>query len=241
MPPSLPNDSAAGSLVVHGQTHISSPLSDAEPLLLASGSPRRREILANLGIPTIVTSVDIDETVHEGEAPDAYLIRIVEAKLVAASQPFTKTNKERGPRGDTLQGVNIASAAGAVLVADTSVIVDDAILGKPASPEDGEAMIARLAGRTHEVWTRFAIGAPECPARALHVETVVTRVTFRPLSAERIRVYVATGEGSDKAGGYAVQGRGAGLVSRIEGSYSNVVGLPACEVMVALETLGLSP
>jgi septum formation protein len=135
--------------------------------------------------------------------------------------------------------VNIASAAGAVLVADTSVIDGDAVLGKPETDEEGEQMIARLAGKTHEVWTRFAIGAPESPARTLHEETVKTKVTFRQLTSERVRAYVASGEGKDKAGGYAVQGRGAGLVSRIDGSYSNVVGLPACEVIVALERLGL--
>jgi septum formation protein len=227
-----------------GQTtpHISvraTPLSEAEPLLLASGSPRRREILASLGVPTLVTAVDIDESVLEGEAPDMYLLRIVSEKLNAASKPFVKT--QLGGRGDTLQGINIASAAGAVLVADTSVIVDGAILGKPQSTEEGEAMIARLEGRTHEVWTRFAIGAPEHPMRSLHEETVVTKVTFRSLTPERIRSYVASGEGKDKAGGYAVQGRGAGLVSMIEGSYSNVVGLPAGEVMIALERLGLCP
>lgn len=214
-------------------------LSEAEPLLLASGSPRRREILANLGIPTLVTSVDIDESVLPREAADAYLVRVVAAKLAAASKPFVKS--EKAPRGDTLQGVNIAAAAGAVLVADTSVIDEGSILGKPASLEEAEAMIARLAGRTHEVWTRFAIGAAEAPARTLHEETVSTRVTFRPLTSERVRAYVASGEGMDKAGAYAIQGRGAGLVSRIEGSYSNVVGLPACEVMVALERLGLWP
>jgi septum formation protein len=183
--------------------------------------------------------VDIDEAVLPDEPPDAYLIRIVAAKLAAASKPFVKTDKP--PRGDTLQGVNVASAAGAVLVADTSVIADGFILGKPTSTEDAEAMIGRLAGKTHEVWTRFAIGAPESPARTLHEETVKTRVTFRPLTSERVRAYVASGEGMDKAGGYAIQGRGAGLVSRIEGSYTNVVGLPACEVMVALERLGLWP
>jgi septum formation protein len=216
----------------------STPLSEAEPLLLASGSPRRREILASLGVPTLVTAVDIDESVLEGEAPDIYLARIVTQKLHAASKPFVKTQLAGG-RGDTLQGVNIASAAGAVLVADTSVIVDGAILGKPETDEEGEAMIARLEGRTHEVWTRFAIGAPEHPIRALHEETVTTKVTFRALTPDRIRAYVASGEGKDKAGGYAVQGRGAGLVSMIEGSYSNVVGLPACQVMIALERLGL--
>src|SRR5690606_10674004 len=126
----------------------------------------------------------------------------------------------------------------AILVADTSVIVDDEVLGKPGSVQHAEAMIARLANRTHEVWTRFAIGAAEVPARVLHAETVSTYVTFRALTQAQIRAYVASGEGKDKAGAYAVQGRGAALVSRIEGSYTNVVGLPACEVVVALERLG---
>jgi septum formation protein len=212
-------------------------LSEAEPLLLASGSPRRREILASLGVPTLVTAVDIDERVYANEVAEAYLVRIVSAKLEAASAPFAVALNQQ--KGDTLQGVNIASAAGAVLVADTSVIVDGAILGKPVSPDDAEQMIARLAGRTHEVWTRFAIGAAESPSRVLHAQTVKTAVTFRPLTAARVRAYVASGEGTDKAGAYAIQGRGSGLVSRIEGSYSNVVGLPACEVIVALENLGL--
>lgn len=193
------------------------------PLLLASGSPRRREILANVGIPIVVGAVDIDESVLSGESPAAYLTRIVSMKLVAASQ--------------RLASVDVA----ALLVADTSVIDGDAILGKPSGAEDAEQMITRLAGRTHEVWTRFAIGAAESSGRSLHEETVKTRVTFRPLTPLQVQAYVASGEGTDKAGAYAIQGRGAALVSRIEGSYSNVVGLPACEVVVALENLGLWP
>jgi len=216
------------------------PLSDAEPLLLASGSPRRREILANLGVPTLVVSIDVDESVLAKEPPDAYLVRVVATKLSAASKPFAKSTMPMG-RGDTLQGINIAAAAGAVLVADTSVIDGADILGKPGSVEEAETMIARLAGRTHEVWTRFAIGAPELPARTLHEETVRTRVTFRALSADDVRSYVASEDGLGKAGGYAIQGRGAGIVVRIEGSYSNVVGLPAAEVLIALERLGLWP
>jgi septum formation protein len=106
-------------------------------------------------------------------------------------------------------------------------------------------MIARLAGRTHEVWTRFAIGRvegdPNREVRLAHAETVITRVTFRALTPARIRAYAESGEGLDKAGGYAVQGLGAGIVARVEGSYTNVVGLPACELLVALEELGLAP
>jgi septum formation protein len=212
-------------------------LSESRPLILASASPRRREILANLRIPTLTTKVDVDEKVIPGEPPGAYLQRIVRAKLDAAACAIFELRPHNV--GDTLRGANIASAGGALLVADTSVINGPDILGKPASRAEAEAMIAMLAGKTHEVWTRFAIAAPEPAARALHEETVITKVTFRSLTPERIRAYVASGEGDDKAGAYAVQGRGAALVSRIEGSYSNVVGLPACEVMVALESLGL--
>lgn len=207
-------------------TSTSSRLSEAQPLLLASGSPRRREILTNLGVPTLVISVEIDESVLPSEPPDAYLVRVVSAKLAAGA-------------GALAGGGSSSLDAGAVLVADTSVIDDGMILGKPAGREDAERMMARLAGKTHEVWTRFAIGTPESPSRTLHEETVKTRVAFRPLTIAQIRAYVSTGEGTDKAGAYAIQGRGAGLVSRIEGSYSNVVGLPACEVLVALERLGL--
>lgn len=227
-----------GNAIMHGDRR--EPLSEAEPLLLASRSPRRREILASLGVPTLVVSVDVDESVLPQEPPDAYLVRIAATKLSAASKPFAKSSVQAG-RGDTLQGINIAAAAGAVLVADTSVIDGADVIGKPGSRDEAEAMIARLAGRTHEVWTRFAIGAPELPARTLHEETVRTRVTFRALSADQVRAYCASEEGLDKAGGYAIQGRGAGIVSRIDGSYSSVVGLPAAEVLIALERLGLWP
>lgn len=202
-------------------------LTDASPLLLASGSPRRREILTSLAIPIVVHAVDVDESVLPGEAADAYLERVVAAKLAAAYE-----------RVDVDAALRVAAA---ILVADTSVVVDGDVLGKPADVDEAEAMIARLAGRTHEVWTRFAIATPDVRPRALREERVVTRVTFRALSPVRIRAYAETREGFDKAGGYAVQGRGAALVARIDGSYTNVVGLPACEVSVALEGLGLVP
>ena len=191
------------------------PIDLSHPLLLASGSPRRREILGILGVAYVVSASAVDESTRPGELPAAYLERIVTAKLAAAP---------------------MLSGVAAVLVADTSVVDGDDILGKPESVAEAEAMVTRLAGKTHEVLTRFAIGDG---ATALHAETVSTRVTFRSLTRAQVQAYVATGEGVDKAGAYAVQGRGAGLVSRIEGSYSNVVGLPACEVVVALEHLGL--
>jgi septum formation protein len=196
-------------------------------LLLGSGSPRRREILANLRIPFVVHVANADESTREGEGAAPYMERVVRAKLEAVSAVFA-------PGAAAAEEIRGASA---VLVADTSVIDDGVILGKPADVDDAAAMIARLAGRTHEVWTRFAIGAPSTELRVLHEETVVTKVTFRPLTAAQVRSYAESGEGTDKAGAYAVQGLGAGIVARIEGSYTNVVGLPACEVVVALEAL----
>ncbi|MCA9587471.1 MAG: septum formation protein Maf [Myxococcales bacterium] len=199
-------------------------LDPACPLVLASGSPRRREVLETLRIPHVVVPVDVDESTRGAEPPAAYLERIVTAKLEAGA-------RAGGPE----------RAASLVLVADTSVLVDGAILGKPTSTEHAEEMISRLAGRSHEVCTRFALGvrATGGASTCLHAETVRTVVHVRPLDAAQVRAYVATGEGTDKAGAYAVQGIGAGIVSRIEGSYTNVVGLPACELVVALEGLGI--
>lgn len=202
-----------------------SPLSPGHPLLLASGSPRRREILAHLGVPCVVRPTAADESTRAGEIADDYLVRVVTAKLDAA-RAVLATHAD-------------AATAPAVLVADTSVVLDGEILGKPDDDAHARAMIARLAGRTHEVWTRFAIALRE--GGLVRAETVRTRVTFRALGQARIDAYVATGEGRDKAGAYAVQGRGSALAARIEGSYTNVVGLPACEVAVALEELGLVP
>ena len=199
-------------------------------ILLGSASPRRREILENLRIPFVVHVAGADESTREGEGAAAYLERVVRAKLAAVCEIYA-------PSSSASQEVRATSA---FLVADTSVIDAGVILGKPADVSEAEAMIARLAGRTHEVWTRFAIGAPSSEPRVLHEATVITRVSFRSLTAAQVRAYAESGEGTDKAGAYAVQGLGAGIVSRIEGSYTNVVGLPACEVLVALEGLGLA-
>ena len=156
--------------------------------------------------------VDVDETLRPDEEAHAYLERVVADKAAAARS---------------------AHPEGLLLVADTSVIVDGEVLGKPDSDDAARVMMERLQGRGHEVATRFAIAAARTVA-----QTVCTRVWFRPLNAEQIARYVATGEGSDKAGGYGIQGVGAMLVTRVEGSYTNVVGLPLAEVVVALEALG---
>jgi septum formation protein len=191
-------------------------------IVLGSASPRRREILASLDVPHTVLVAEVDEDVLPSEAPDAYLTRVVRAKLAAVRAALSP---------------ELRATARAILVADTSVLVDDAILGKPADAADALRMITLLAGRTHEVHTRFALASVD-DGGPVHEETVATKVTFRALTPARAQAYASSGEGMDKAGGYAVQGLGAALVSRIDGSYSNVVGLPACEVSVALEELG---
>lgn len=197
----------------------------ATPLLLASGSPRRRDLLAALGIPTAVRPPSVDEAVHAGEGPERYVERVVETKLRAALDDLAR-------QGD-------GHRFGAVLAADTTVILDGEVLGKPATDRDATAMVRSLSGRSHVVATRFAVASAD-GARS-RARTVSTSVTFRALSDDEIAAYVATGEGRDKAGAYAVQGIGAFAVARIEGSYSNVVGLPQCEVVEALLAEQLLP
>jgi septum formation protein len=151
------------------------------------------------------------------------LQRIVRDKLSAVSRVLERSGRREHA---------------AVLVADTTVVIDDDVLGKPDDVADAERLLRRICGRTHVVKTRYAIAfagssSVEC------ARTVETRVTLRAASDEEIRRYAATREGLDKAGAYAAQGIGAFLVERIEGSYTNVVGLPACEVVSDLQTLGL--
>jgi septum formation protein len=196
------------------------PIVSAEkPLILGSASPRRREILTGLGLPIFVLPADVDESVRAGEAPGAYLERIVGDKLARVTERL-------GEREGS-----------AVLVADTSVIVDDDILGKPSDVADAERLLTRLCGRMHRVLTRYAIGLPG--GVLVTARTVVTEVWLRAASADEISAYARSGEGLDKAGAYAAQGVGAFLVERLNGSYTNVVGLPACEVVLDLKQHGL--
>jgi septum formation protein len=202
--------------VVKGRVRITL----ANPLVLGSASPRRRDLLAMLGVPFVVQSASADETALPGELPRAYVERVARAKL------------------DAVRAGDLGAASG-VLVADTIVIAPDGgLLGKPLDDDDARAMIARLAGATHDVSTHFAIASCVREEAPVHAQTVTTRVTFRALSAGEVREYVASGEGRDKAGSYAVQGNAAAFVERIEGSFTSVVGLPVCEVLVALRAIG---
>lgn len=190
------------------------------PLVLGSSSPRRRELISALGLPFRVLPADIDEALRPSEPPLEYLTRIAAEKLSAVR-------------------ARLADAPhAAVLVADTSVVIDGDVLGKPADEEDAARLFSRIAGRVHTVYTRYAIGLAGGTEAAV-ARTVATNVFIRAASADEVRAYAATGEGLDKAGAYAAQGIGSFFIERVEGSYSNVVGLPACEVLTDLRQLGL--
>ncbi len=192
----------------------------AHPLVLGSASPRRREMVSWLGVPFVVRTADVDESTLPGEDPQAYLARVTQAKL------------------DAVRALGLGDAAG-VLVADTMVVAPDgAVLGKPADDSEARDMIERLAGATHQVSTRFALADAASGAPVAHVETVTARVRFRAVSRDEAEAYARTGEGKDKAGGYALQGRASAFVSAVEGSYTTVIGLPLSEVVVAMRALG---
>jgi len=197
-------------------------VSAASPLCLGSASPRRRELLSGLTLPLRVVVGDIDEEPMVGEEPLSYLERVTQNKLVAIAK---KTDSVRG--------------CAALLVADTIVRLEDRIIGKPRDVADALELLKDLSGREHIVHTRYAIASAGCFDRALVVRTVTSRVYLRAAPEEVLRRYAATCEGLDKAGAYAVQGIGAFLVERIDGSYSNVVGLPVCEVIGDLMATGL--
>ena len=177
---------------------------------LASGSPRRKELLERLGYRLEICPSDIDETPFPAEDAIDFAERMAAAKA--------------------------ASHKGLVIAADTVVHTEHELLGKPTSQTDAVRMLERLSGRSHTVTTGVCVG------RALRkIFSVSTRVTFRHLKPEEIQAYVATGEPMDKAGGYGIQGQAAGFVLTIDGSYTNVVGLPLAEVVRALTANGAPP
>lgn len=179
-------------------------------LILASASPRRRELLAAAGFRFDVYAVNVDESMRRGEPAAEYVRRLAAEKSAHALSELRSRH-----RGDLI-----------VIGADTAVVVDGDVLGKPSDASEARDMLMRLAGRPHEVLTGVSIrtGAEEVGC----VET--TTVWFAPLTTDDVEWYVAAGEGRDKAGGYAIQGLAARFIPRIEGSYSNVVGLPVAAV-----------
>lgn len=189
-------------------------------LVLASASPRRREILQQLAIVFRVIESGADEGEAGSTAPEAYARVTAERKAAAVSARLEREG-----------------SAAFVLAADTIVVIDGSVLGKPCDAADAERMLALLQGRVHEVITAVRLEGPQ--ASLARTVAVTSRVHFRALDAATIRRYAASGEGADKAGSYAVQGLGAGLVRAIDGSYSNVVGLPACETLELLLAAGV--
>ena len=202
----------------------------AADVVLASASPRRRDLLAALGVAVTVMPADVDERALPGEAPPALVARLAAAKAGAVHARLAAL--DAGGAAGTNGGVG---ADALVIAADTVVVVDGEVLGKPADELERRAFIERLAGRSHVVLSGH------CLWRGQHTRSHVERtvVTFRPLDERDVAAYVASGEGHDKAGAYAIQGRGAGLVERIEGCYSNVVGLSLPTVITLARALGV--
>ena len=191
-------------------------MSPGAPLVcLASRSPRRRELLAQIGVSHVVSAADIDESVHPGEAPADYVVRIACAKARVVRT-----------RGQEL----------AVLAADTTVVVDGLILAKPRDRTDGLAMLGRLSGRTHQVLTAVALAS----AAGVDFRLSVSEVRLRRLTQGECAAYWESGEPCDKAGGYAIQGKGALFIEHLSGSYSGVMGLPLFETGQLLAAAGVA-
>jgi len=180
-------------------------------IVLASQSPRRSEILRQAGIPFVAKPANVDEAARPGESPEDYVKRVARDKAMAA----------------------VTAPEEIVLGADTVVVIDGEILGKPAGSADAARMLGLLAGREHQVLTGI------CLRRGVEIviDCASTRVWFRPLTREEIAEYVASGEPRDKAGAYAIQGLASKFIERIEGSYTNVVGLPIELVQQVLRKL----
>jgi septum formation protein len=188
---------------------------NSSAIILASASPRRCELLESAGITFMVVSGDIDETPLPGEKPVAHVLRLAEGKA-----------REVASRADGRFFIG----------ADTIVLCDNEIMGKPCDNADATRMLRTLSGRAHQVITGFTVLDRETGRTVSRC--VSTEVTFKLLAEKEISRYVATGCPLDKAGAYAIQGGAAYMVARIDGSYTNVVGLPLCEVVAALREMG---
>lgn len=179
-------------------------------IVLASTSPRRKELLEQVGLQFTTASIDIDESNVEGEAPSDYVVRLARAKAFAAMPDFSENT--------------------VIIAADTTVTIDGHIMGKPFDQADVFAMWHLLTGRIHQVMTGVAVAY----AGEIHSAIVTTDVEFLPLTPSQMQSYWDSGEPIGKAGGYAIQGLGAAFIPRIQGSYSNVVGLPLVETLVLI-------
>jgi septum formation protein len=185
------------------------------PLILASASPRRAELLTSAGYDFSVEIAEVDESVSPGESPERYVLRVARAKARHVAERRRKSGS-------------------VVIGADTTVVADGEILGKPENASDASRMLKTLAGAVHEVLTGVVVIADAVEM----AEVVTTRVHLLPITMDEIHWYVGTGEPEGKAGAYAIQGRAARFVDWIEGSWSNVVGLPVATVARMLRSVG---
>lgn len=190
-------------------------MTDTHDIYLASSSPRRRELLEQIGVRYQQLNVDVPEQPGEDEAPEVYVLRVALAKARAGRAALTRPSRQP------------------VLGADTAVVVHGEIFGKPRDAEEAVAMLIQLAGERHQVMSGVAVVGDEGEE---HTRLSVSSVQFRPISLDEARAYWDSGEPADKAGGYAIQGLGAMFIERLEGSYSGVMGLPLFETA---ELLGL--
>ena len=186
-------------------------------LFLASVSPRRRELLNQLGVPFRLLNIAIDEQPKETEPPNNYVERMAKEKAESGLASLASTDSSL------------------VLAADTIVVLGDKILGKPQSREEAKSMLKQLSGRSHTVMTAFALKTND----KTRLQRVNTTGFFRPILEREYDWYWQTGEQQDKAGGYAIQGLGGAFVSSITGSFSSVVGLPLAELISALREFGV--
>jgi septum formation protein len=193
---------------------VNLPSEESAPLVLASASPRRAELLRAAGFAFTVRAADVDESVRDGEAPDAYVLRLAVEKARAVTR----------------------AAGEVVLAADTTVVVDQEILGKPVDATDAARMLRRLAGRSHRVLTGVCVRSED----RVDAHVSATEVEFLPLDEAEITWYVTTGEPMDKAGAYGIQGRCSRFIARVDGSYTNVVGLPVALVYQMLKRCGVA-
>ncbi len=189
----------------------------ATRLILASASPRRRELLEQLGVRYTCDPANIDESQRVGEGPPDYVQRMAQEKALAVASRYPVSKY-------------------AVLAADTSVVIDGTVLGKPRDRVDALDILARLSGRRHAVLTAVCLWS----ASGMHCALVETAVEFMSLSREICEEYLSSGEPWDKAGAYGIQGLGGAFVRSIQGSYSNVVGLPLCETWQLLSANGIA-
>jgi septum formation protein len=188
-------------------------------LILASSSPRRRELLGLTGLPFELATADIDETPHPGEPAAAYTIRLSQSKARAVARSV--------------------SGGALILAADTTVADGDAILGKPADPAEARAMLRQLRGRTHQVYTALTVIDSDSGEQV--TDAAVTDVPMRGYSDAEIEAYIASGDPFDKAGGYAIQNSGFRPVNLTDGCFANVVGLPLCHLLRTLRRFGVEP